>query len=355
MVSIPDKMKAVVITGPNEYGIQEVRTPEPGPQEVLCRIRAVAICGSDPKIFDGSSLGMWPPAFPFIAGHEWAGEIVKVGPGVSDFVVGDRVAGEAHKGCGMCRACKRGEYNLCENYARNERGHRHYGFTAQGAYAEYNVYSTKSIARIPASLSFVEGSLVDTAGIALHGVELAGITPGGTAVVFGPGPVGLLVAGLTKALGAGRTAVVGRGPRLKMAREFGADELIDIESSDPVAAVKGMTGGRGADEVFECSGAHVAARQAVEVVRKGGKIVLLGLPSPPEVSLPLKSVILNQISILGSRGNPNVSEKVIALIAGGKLNVGKLVTHRFPLAEIRKAVETFVKRLDGALKVVVEP
>ena len=181
-------MRALVLTSPGAFEVREVPVPKPGPHEVLCRIRGVAICGSDPEIIRGGLAGTWPPSYPFIPGHEWSGEVVEAGDGVLGFKPGDRVAGEAHKGCGYCRNCLQGRYNLCENYGRPETGHRHYGFVSQGAYAQYNVYSIRSINHLPQAVSFREGALVDTAGVTLHGMELTGITPGGTVAVIGPGP-----------------------------------------------------------------------------------------------------------------------------------------------------------------------
>ncbi|MEW6425618.1 MAG: alcohol dehydrogenase catalytic domain-containing protein [Bacillota bacterium] len=351
---IPEMMKAVVITGPNDYGLQEVPVPKPRRGEVLVRIKACAICGSDPKIFDGGYKGMWPPGYPFIAGHEWAGEIVQLGEEVTGFEVGDRVAGEAHKGCGHCRACKAGFYNLCVNYGKNETGHRHYGFTYQGAYAEYNAYSVNAIAKLPDNLSYNEGALVDTAGTAYHGIELAGVTPGGTSVIIGPGPVGIFTMMIAKSMGS-RTVMVGRGRRLQVAAKMGADAVVDYEKEDPVRRVMEITGGSGADEVFECAGSEAAVGQAVQVARKGGRIALLGIYGSNSIPVPLRTVVLNQISILGSRANPNVSEKVISLMSAGKIDAGSMVTHEFPLEKIREAIDTFVRRVDGALKVVVKP
>ncbi|HSR12898.1 MAG TPA: alcohol dehydrogenase catalytic domain-containing protein, partial [Thermodesulfobacteriota bacterium] len=257
MSSIPKIMKAVVLTGPGKFELQDVPVPVPGPFEVLCRIGAVAICGSDPEIVRGGLAGYWPPSYPFIAGHEWAGEIVALGEN-SDyfFKLGDRVAGEPWKGCGNCPNCVAGHYNRCMNYGRQESGMRHYGFQARGAYAQYNVYSVKAVHRMKGRVSFQEGSMVDTAGVGLHGMELTGITPGGTAVVIGPGPIGILAMRTAKLLGSARAIVVGRPPRLELAGKFGADALVDSRETDPVEGVRAANGGAGVDEVFECSGAE---------------------------------------------------------------------------------------------------
>lgn len=351
---IPEKMRAVVITGPDEYGVREVPVPRPGRAEVLVRIRSCAICGSDPKIYDGSYRGMWPPAYPFIAGHEWAGEIVLLGEDVTGFSVGDRVAGEAHKGCGVCRVCKGGFYNLCMNYGKAGAGHRHYGFTWQGAYAEYNAYSINAIARLPDNVSDNEGAMVDTAGTALHGIELAGITPGGVSVIIGPGPIGLFTMMIAKNMGS-TTVMVGRGHRLQLAARMGADAVVDYEKENPAGLIKELTGGTGADEVFECAGSETAVGLAVDAARKGGRVALLGIYGAGNISVPLRTVVLNQISLLGSRANPGTAEKVISLMSSGRINAASLVTHEFPLEKIREAIDTFVRRLDGAVKVVVKP
>lgn len=349
-------MNALVLTSPGKYEIRRVSVPEPEPGEVLCRIRAVAICGSDPEIIRGDLAGIWPPSYPFTPGHEWAGEVVRAGEGVTGFLPGDRVAGEAHKGCGICRNCMNGRYTLCENYGKQETGHRHYGFISPGAYAQYNVYSVKSIKKMPASVSFREGALVDTAGVTLHGMELTGITAGGTVAVIGPGPIGLIAMRFAKTLGASRVIMVGRAARLQAAARMGADSVVDFEGEEPVEAVRRLTDGNGVDEAFECSGAAGTFAQAVRMVRKGGKVALLGVPTDKVLEgLPYKYIVHNEIAIYGSRANPNVSWKIIEAIASGSLRVDDLVTHAFPLEDFSEALETFVGRKDGAIKVVIEP
>jgi len=349
-------MKALVLTSPGKFEIRNIPMPEPGLGEVLCKIRAVAICGSDPEIIRGDIAGIWPPFYPFTPGHEWSGEVVKIGPGVVGLEVGDRVAGEAHKGCGICRNCMNGLYTLCENYGKPETGHRHYGFISPGAYAQFNVYSVKSVKKMPASVSFREGALVDTAGVALHGMEQTGITAGGTVAVIGPGPIGLIAMRLAKALGAARVIMVGRGVRLAAAQKLGADGVVDFEKEEPVAAVRKFTGDEGVDEAYECSGAEGTFAQVVKMVRKGGKVALLGVPSDKVLEgLPYKYIVHNEVAIYGSRANPNVSWKIIQAIASGKLRVDDLVTHTFPLEDFGTALDTFVGRKGGAIKVVIEP
>jgi len=354
---IPQTAKACILTEPGKFEIRDdVPVRMPGKHEVLCKIRAVAICGSDPEIIRGDLAGRWPPSYPFVAGHEWAGEVVAVGEGVLDFKVGDRVAGEAHKGCGYCDNCKKGRYTICLNYGNIASGHEHYGFIVNGAYGQYQKYSIKSISHIPDNVSFAEASMCDTSGVALHGLELSGITNGGTVAVIGPGPIGLCAMRLAKAMGAARAIVIGRGSRLQAAEKYGADVCIDFTKEDPVEAVRKITGGLGVDEALECSGAKGTFNQAVRMVRKGGSVVLLGVATDDVIEgLPFKYITHNEIAIYGSRANPNVSQKVLNLMSTGQLKVKDLITHKFPLDQFAEALDTFVNRRDNAVKVVILP
>ncbi len=361
---IPNTMKAAVLKRYNQIEIVEMLVPKPGPGEVLCRIKAVAICGSDPKMIEGHyAFANWPPYFPFVMGHEWSGQVIALGEGVTNFKVGDRVAGEAHCGCGQCDNCKQGHYTVCLNYGKDghdggvDTGHRHYGFYWQGANAEYNTYKTATLCHIPDNVSYEVASLCDTAGVAMHGVELAGITTGGTTVVFGPGPIGLCAMQEAKGLGAGRVIMIGRGTKLELAKKLGADVVINFEKEDPVAKVLELTGGVGADEVLECSGANDSPYKACMMVKKTGAVALIAnyRDDLDQVALPLNTIVFNEIKIFGSKANPYVSKKVLNFFSNGTINGEALITHRFPLEEYEKAVDTFQHRKDGAIKVVVTP
>ena len=186
-------------------------------------------------------------------------------------------------------------------------------------------------------------------------MELTGITPGGTVVIIGPGPIGILAMRTAKLLGAARTIVVGRPPRLEIGKAGGGCSG-EYQKEDPVEAVRAATKGLGVDEAFECSGSEGTLNQAIRMVREGGKIGLLGVPNEKVMEkIPFKYVCRNEIAIFGSKANPNVSDKVLALIASGQLVVKDLITHVFPLEDFGKALDTFVNRKDGAMKVVIEP
>src|SRR4030042_1754852 len=250
MAAIPKKMKALLLTGIETFELKEIDTPEPGPGEVLAKVEAVAICGTDPKIVKGAFKGLWPKSYPAIIGHEWAGTIVKVGSDTFGFSVGDRVAGEPHKGCGYCRNCMPGRYNICENYGNLEAGHRHYGFTAPGAYAQYIACSSRTVHHIPDHLSFEAATNVDTAATALPGIKRGRLIPGDSVAVFGPGAVGLLSFQFARAMGAGKVFVIGRKHRLALEEKVGALP-VDFEKVDPVEKIKSLTGGKGVDMTID--------------------------------------------------------------------------------------------------------
>lgn len=353
---IPDTMKALVLTAPKKFEIQTIPVPRPGLHEVLCRVRAVAICGTDPEVIAGGFPGFWPPAYPFVPGHEWAGDVVELGEKVSGFEIGDRVAGEAWKGCGVCNNCVAGKYNLCENYDRLDSGMVHYGFRHQGAYAQYNVFSVKAMHKMPDHVSYLEGAMVDTVGPGMHSIDMTGITAGGTIAIIGPGPIGLCAMQAALARGAGRAIAVGRGARLEFAGKMGATVLIDFEKEDPVKAVRAATGGAGVNEVFESSGAPGTLNQAIMMLKEGGRVGLLAVPDDKVMeAVPYKYICRNEIGIFGVKANPNVAARIVSLIASGKINVKDMVTHTFPLDDFGKALDTFVNRREGAVKVVIEP
>ncbi len=348
------EMRALVVSGPNDFALQDVERPVPGPYEVVCRVRATAICGTDPHIIRGEFPGFWPKDWPLTPGHEWCGDVVEVGPGAAElgWVPGTRVAGTSHAACGYCRRCVEGRYNICENFGV-EGLHAQYGHNAPGAYAEYVVQSVRSVFRVPDSLSDEEAAMIDPAAIALHTVMRGGQRPGDVVAVIGPGVMGLLVAECAHALGAGRVIVVGRGARLAKANDLG-HETVDFTRADPVHAVREATDNLGADVALECSGAPEAVAQGVEMVRKGGRVAVIGIPLS-EASLPMPRTVLDEIDVVGVRATAGEMPRAIELAATGRIRLRELITHRYSLEEFADAYTTFTERTDGALKVIVRP
>jgi L-iditol 2-dehydrogenase len=346
-------MRALVVSGPNDFAVRDVERPRPGPFEVLCRVRATAICGTDPHIIQGHYPGFWPKDWPLVPGHEWCGDVVELGEGAATlgWSVGTRVAGTSHAACGYCRRCIEGRYNICENFGV-EGLHAQYGHNTNGAYAEYVVHSVKSVFPVPDALSDEEAAMLDPTAIALHTVIRGGHRPGDTVAVVGPGVMGLLVAECAQALGAGRVVVIGRGPRLAKAAELG-HETVDFTAGDPIEAVRGLTG-TGADVALECSGAAEAVGQCVELVRKGGRVAVIGIPME-DARIPTQRLVLDEIDVVGVRASAGEMPRAIELVAAGRIRLRELITHRFSLDDFADAYATFTERRDGALKVVVTP
>ena len=351
---MPETMQALVVLEPSRLEIQEVPVPVPGPNEVLARVRAVSICGTDAHLIRGDYPGFWPPAFPFIPGHEWAGEIAALGPGAERFgwAVGDRVAGTSHDACGVCRECVEGRYNLCENYGRQGL-HRQYGHNVQGADAEYVVHGVKCIFRLPDSLSFEDGALIDPASIALHVANRGNIVPGDTVAITGAGAIGLLGGDAARIRGAGRVIVVGRGSRLAKAAALGF-EVVDTAAGDPVGAVRAMTGGSGADVVLECAGVPATVEWALEMLRRGGRCAAVGIPTVG-VEIAMQKLVLDELELVGSRASAGEMRRVMPHVEQGRMRVREMVTHRFALADYADALATFNDRSSGAIKILVAP
>lgn len=352
--ALPAEMRAVVLTGPNAHEIQAVPTPHPGPAEVLCLVDAVAICGTDLHIYEGKFPGRWPRSYPFIPGHEWSGTVVQVGQQAAQlgWRPGDRVAGTSHAGCGFCRMCTTGRYNLCDNYGK-EPLHHQYGHYSQGADAQYVVHSIKSVFKLPDEMELSLGAMVDTASIALHSVKRPGINAGDVVVVVGSGPMGLLTADCAYALGAAHVIVTGAGQRLAKARELGFD-VVNYREQDSLEEVRRRTDGQGAHVAVDTGGTVDSITQAVDVVRKGGRVAFTGVPTEP-VRFPMQRIVLEEIDLYGVRANRNTMQEVMPLITSGRVRVKPLVTHTFSLEEYGAALHTFAERVDGALKVLVKP
>jgi L-iditol 2-dehydrogenase len=347
-------MEALVVAEPGRLEIREVPVPEPGSNEVLARVRAVSICGTDAHLIRGDYPGFWPRSFPFIPGHEWSGEIVALGPGADlyGWNVGDRVAGTSHNACGVCQKCVEGRYNLCENYGR-EGLHRQYGHNTQGADATYVVHGVKGVFRLPDGLSFEDGALIDPASIALHCANRGGVAPGDTVAITGPGAIGLLAGDAARARGAGRVIVIGRGERLARAAALGF-ETVDYEAVDPVAAVREMTGGLGVDVALECAGVPEAVRWCLALLRRGGRCAAVGIPIAA-AEIPLQRLVLDELELVGVRASAGEMRRVMPLVEQGRIRVREMVTHRFPLADYAAALATFNDRSSGAIKIVVSP
>ena len=323
--------------------------------EVLCRVRAVSICGTDSHLIAGDYPGFWPPSFPIIPGHEWAGEIVRLGPGADKvgWKVGDRVAGTSHDACGVCQLCVEGRYNLCENYGVMEL-HRQYGHNYQGADAEYAVHGVKCIFPLPDSVSFEVGAVIDPASIALHVANRAQVQPGDNVAITGGGAIGLLGGDAARIRGAGRVIIIEPlALRRQKAVEMGF-EVVDPGTDDPVAAVRGMTAGTGVDRVIEAAGVPATVRWAMAMLRRGGRCAAVGIPSVG-VDLDIKPIVLDELELVGSRASAGEMRRVMPHVADGRMRLRDVMTHEFALADFADALATFRDPSSGAIKIIIKP
>lgn len=353
----PETMKAVVLPAPGRMALAEKPVPRPGPEELLIQVAGCGICGTDLKIRDHGLPGQPPFGSSFTPGHEYAGTVVAVGEGVDEFAVGDPVVVEAHKGCGRCENCLRGMYTACLNYGNVAKGHRCNGITTDGGLAEYAVNHVNTLYKIPGNVSFEEAIVVMTAGSPLYGLENAGgYLVGDTVTVLGPGPIGLMAVQLAKAMGAARVILTGtREGRLRLGRELGADHTVNVLEEDPVAAVLKATGGRGADLVIDCAGGEDTLQQCLQMVRRGGKILLVAFYRRP-VTADISIAVRNNVTIYTERGEGGLSVgRALALLATGKITAKPLVTHVFPLDEVHRAYEVVEKRIGDPIKVILRP
>jgi L-iditol 2-dehydrogenase len=343
-VSLPSEMTAVVFDRPDEFAVRTMPTPRPAPGDVLVRVAASMICATDRKILAGTFAGT---TFPHVPGHEFSGEIVAHGAGVDGAAVGTRVGVEVHVGCGTCDRCREGLYNLCLNYGKRETGHAHIGFTVAGGLAQYASVPAAAIHVLPANVSFEDGAWTDNLGVALWALERGRLVSGERVAVVGSGAIGLCATQLARALGASEVVLVGRGERLARASAF-ADRL--VEDAAPLFGTF--------DLVVEFAGTADAARDAIRLARRGGRVVLGGATGQGvELSgIDLSTIVRGHLDILGSVANPRrVSGRALALLAAGKIDVRPLTTHQFPLLRFADAWATFIERRDGAIRVMLCP
>ena len=362
--SIPKTMKAWVLDDPEQLRLVEKPVPEPAPGEVLVRIDAVAICGTDVEIIT-KGLPAWiegglPFNRNFTPGHEYMGTIVKRGVGVDEFALGDRVAVEIHAGCGRCERCRMGMYTSCLNYGLNygehNKGHRANGFTTDGGFAEYAVNHINTLVHVPDGMSDAEATLIVTAGTAMYGLDvLGGLVAGQGLAVTGPGPIGLMSVAVGKALGAQPVILTGtRDARLSLGVKLGADYTVNVQREGAVEAVKRLTGGKGVHYVMECSGAPNAMNEAMDMVKRGGRICLVAFPGDP-VPVDLAKLVRNNIYVYGIRGEGNsATHRAAALMAQKRFDAKLMHTHTFPLDEVPTALRYFRERIEDAIKVVVK-
>ncbi len=348
-------MKAALKTAEGTFEVKDVERPIiPAPHFVLARVRVAGICGTD--------LRHWKKHEPelecHIMGHELAGEVVAVGEDVTHVKPGDRVVIETVMGDGVCEYCRAQRYNICEHLydVRTQYVSR--------AYAEYVVGPAEKFYPLPDHVSFEEASLIDTFSVCLHAQHLSGLGINDKVAVIGAGPIGLGQMMLAKASGADVIICDLVPSALDLARELGADAVVNSGEADAVARVMAFTGGRGADVVFECAGGDAMPQtlpQATRMARRGGKVLIVGGFDAGETAIPLEwqRIQMSEIQLIPSASFAmhdiyREQGMVLDLIAKGRIDVKKMITHRFTLDQINEAFDTADrKRETGAVFVAI--
>lgn len=343
-------MKALVKydKGPGNMEIRDVPEPEISPDQVKIAVENTGICGSDLHIYHYDiDIPINPPV---VTGHEFAGTVVAVGSEVTSCAVGDRVTSEtAYSYCGKCRYCRSGFYNLCT-------ARRTLGYWYDGAFAPFTVVPGDRIHKLPASINFKAGATLEPLACVTHAaIDLTSIQPGDMVLVSGPGAIGLMALQVARSQGA-HVIVAGTSidkARLAIAGELGAEHTIDVTSEDLMEMVHDLTDGRGVDVVLECAGSSHAVDAGLHAIRRQGQFTQIGLFGKP-VTIDFERICFKELKVTGSLGSKRSSwESAIQLLASGKVQTERLVSHELPLTEWETAFSIFEKK--AGLKLILRP
>lgn len=341
---MPKTRPMAIVTAPGKIEFKGYPLPELGKNDVQINVKAVSICGSDLHIFKGAH----PAApLPVPAGHEIAGEVEKVGAGVSKVKPGDRVAIEPVIVCEQCYFCQRGEYSLCQNISFQYR-------IGQGGFTPYYIAQEKWVHPLPANISYAEGALVEPLSVALHAVKMSKLGVGDSSAIFGAGAIGLLLLMLIKTTGGGDVFIVDvQDHRLMKAHELGATAVFNNLEVDAVENIVQCSAGLGVERAFEAVGINQTLVQALQTLRKGGMAILLGLFETADVSIPANIFVQKEISLSGSQGYCWDFQGALKLLEDRRIDLKTLITHQIPLAQVQDAFDLLMDPQNEAIKVIV--
>lgn len=343
-------MKALVLKEYKQFAFQDVADPTPGPGDVLIRVGACGICGSDVHGMDGSTGRRRPP---IIMGHEAAGTIVEAGASVSGWRAGDRVTFDSTIYCGECAYCRAGAINLCDR--RRVLGVSCEDYRQHGAFAEFVAVPQHILYKVPDAVPFEYAALVEPFSIALHAIRRAAPALNDSVVVVGAGMIGLALVQALKNTGCGQLIVADISPdRLQMAERMGATHVLDSSKEPLVESILNLTQSRGADLAYEAVGVTATVDGALRAVRKGGSVVLVGNVSP-KIDFPLQVAVTRELSVHGSCASQGEYPAVLGMLARGALDPRPLISAQAPLREGAQWFDRLYKKEPGLLKVVLKP
>lgn len=343
-------MKALVLQEYNKFVLNNVPQPECGPDDVLIKVRACSICGSDVHGMDGSTGRRIPP---IIMGHEASGVIEETGSQVKDFRKGDRVTFDSTIYCGTCYFCKRGEINLCDN--RKVLGVSCSDYRQHGAFAEYIVVPQRILYPLPDTVTFRDAAMVEPLSIAFHAIRRSPVALGSSALVVGAGMIGLLLIQLLKLAGCSQIIAVDLIPqKLELAQKYGATSQLRADEAEVVAKIFELTQGRGVDIAFEVVGIEPTLQMAISGLKKGGTLTMVGNLAP-EVKFPLQAAVTRQLTMNGSCSSAGEYPDCLSLLASGKVKMDDFISAVAPLEEGPQWFQRLYNKEPGLLKVILEP
>lgn len=338
-------MRKVVWRGNGKIGFVQDGMGRPevrNAREVRIRVTAAGVCGTDVHIIQGKVRFVDPP---LVLGHEFAGVVEECGAAVTRVRPGDRVKCDSVCGCGECAWCAGGATQFCLSGSE-------FGITRDGGWAEWLVVPERNLHILPDAITDEVAAIMDVE--VFGSLRKPGIAPGEAVVVFGPGPAGLIAIQVARAMGAGVVILCGtRAERLEAGTELGADHVVNVGEKDPVEAIREITGGRGADLVFEAAGNRRAVLDAIEAVRPQGKVVLYGVHGAALPEMPLDRIVLKDLVVYGALANRNGWEDLMTMVARGQINLARLITHTFPLEAVADAYAASSDRGSRCLKAVL--
>ena len=341
-------MKALVLEEYNQLTYKEMPEPQCGPDDVLVQVKASGICGSDVHGMDGSTGRRIPP---LIMGHEAAGIITQVGSDVKKYHPGQRVTFDSTVYCGTCFFCRRGDINLCDH--RRVLGVSCDEYRRHGTFADYIAVPQHIIYPLPEKINFEQSAMVEPCSVAFHAVAITPLALNDTAIVVGAGIIGLLVIQTLRISGCGSIIAVDLNPvRLELARQLGADIGLNPAGDDVVAMIRKMTGNRGADAAFDAVGINASLKTALNSLRKGGALTLIG-NLKPEVDLALQTVVTGEITIQGSCASRGDYPACLDMIARGTINVDSLISATAPLSDGAQWFDRLYQKEQGLIKVIL--
>jgi len=342
-------VRAAVLHGIGDLRIEGLADPVPVEGELLIRVRSVGVCGSDVHYYAHGRIGDVVVTSPHILGHETAGEVVDVPDGVTGLELAYKVAIEPGIPCRDCPMCRTGRYNLCPDI--KFLGHP----PTPGAYTELIAYPAAWCHRIPEALSFDDGAMIEPLAIAVFAIDEAPVQTGHTVAIFGCGPIGLLIMQVARAAGAGKVLV---SEPIKERRQFalklGADAAFDPRDSDIVANILEATAGQGVDLAVEAAGAPDTYAQAIDVARRDGTALFVGIPEEDAVSIPIHTARRRAVTIVNLRRFRGTYPRAIDLVTRGKVDVRTMATHRFALDNIDQAFQLVQNYGDGVVRAMIE-